>query len=345
MFEEDILILKEFHDNAGHSKNSIKSYQTAFNKYRIFHKMSLTELIKEAKIEQEKHIPESKLRLFDRLNTFKQYLIKNHIGNTVTSTLNKIKTFYKYNRITLPFIPPINRKTINQHDYISYEDLLTREELLKGLNIANNNLKCWILIMLCSGSTRNECKSITNQIFFDGTYEYHEKDDYIDALKILSKRDDVVCTCKLVRQKTKKPYYTFLNPETVQQIAKTKLIEGGFILKDPLLRHTEDYIGKQCKFINDYLNMGKAGGYSRFRPHMFRKWHATRLNQGYENNMTMDDIDQLQGRGKTLTRESYFKNNPEILKLNYIKAMNNVSLYNKYSYEIKNGIITIKTEY
>ena len=34
---------------------------------------------------------------------------------------------------------------------------------------------------------------------------------------------NVVCTCSLVRQKTGKPYYTFLNQECVQKIAEVKL--------------------------------------------------------------------------------------------------------------------------
>lgn len=344
MYDEDIPLIINFHNSVGHSKNTIKSYKTAFNKYRNFHKMSLKQLLKEAKTEQEEKIAEHDLSVYDRINNFKLYLVNNHTGNTPTSTLNKIKTFYQYNRIRLPFIPPINKKFVKQNDFISYDDLLTKEELLKGLRIANDYVRNWIMVMISSGSSRNECSLMTNQILYNGTFEFHQKDNFPDALKYLSKHDNIVCTCKLIRMKTNKPYYTFLNPETVQIIAKNKLREEDFKLNNKLLKYSPDYLGKQCKIINDFLKLGTAGGYSRFRPHMFRKYHATHLYQNI-NHLTISEIDQFQGRGKNTTQESYYKNNPEILKLNYVKVMNNISLYNTYEYEIKDDKIIIKTKY
>ena len=347
MFDDDIRLISQFHTNAGHSLKSIKTYKTAFNKYRDFHEMSLSDLILEAKLEQENHVPENKLKIFDRINNFKNYLIKNNTGNTITTTLSKIKTFYKYNRIRVPFIPPVNRKNIKQNDFIGYEDLLTKEEILKGLRVANDDLRNWILVMTCSGSSRKECKSMTNKTLYEGTYEYHQMDSVSEALKYLAKHDNIVCTCKLIRHKTNKPYYTFLNPETVQIIAQSKVNNFDFKLNSPLLKYSEDYVGKQCRTINNFLELGTAGGYSRFRPHMFRKWHATHLNQGNTINcrqiMEIESIDKLQGR--STTHESYYKNNPEILKLKYVQTMNNISLYNKYEYKIVDDKIVIKTIY
>ena len=347
MFDDDIRLISQFHTNAGHSLKSIKTYKTAFNKYRDFHEMSLSDLILEAKLEQENHVPENKLKLFDRINTFKNHLVKNNTGNTITTTLSKIKTFYKYNRIRVPFIPPVNRKNIKQNQFISYEDLLTKEEILRGLRIANDNLRNWILVMTCSGSSRKECKNMTNKTLYEGTYEYHKKDNFSDAIRYLAKHDNIICTCKLVRQKTNKPYYTFLNPETVQIIAQSKLKTGDININAPLLKFSEDYIGRQCRTINNYLELGTAGGYSRFRPHMFRKWHATHLNQGYsitsKELMEIESIDKLQGRNTT--QEAYYKNNPEILKLKYVQSMNNISLYNRYEYEIVDDKVMIRTIY
>ena len=38
---------------------------------------------------------------------------------------------------------------------------------------------------------------------------------------------------------------------------------------------------------------------------------------------------------------NYFKENPDYLKLKYVKVMNNVSLYHKYDYEVVDGKIVI----
>ena len=48
MFCEDVDLINNFHLNAGHSKNSIKAYACAFNCYRRFNNMSLTQLLDEA---------------------------------------------------------------------------------------------------------------------------------------------------------------------------------------------------------------------------------------------------------------------------------------------------------
>lgn len=139
--------------------------------------MSLSELLAEAITDQENHVPQNRLRLYDRLMIFRQYLIDNHIGNTVSSTLSKIKTFYKYNRVAVPFIPPINIKNIRRHPCVSYGDLLTKSEIKKALSIADDNLAMWIYVMMSSGSSRLEAKMLTNETFYMGTYEYHQKDN------------------------------------------------------------------------------------------------------------------------------------------------------------------------
>lgn len=346
-FENDYDLIRAFHLNAGHSKSSIKSYGTAFSKYCKFQDMSLTELLEEAKFEQENKVPLNKLSLFNRILSFRNFLIDNYVGNTISTTVTKIKTFYHHNRIRLPYISPLNTRKVKKHDIISYDELLSKDEIRKALSVADDNLSMWILVLTCCGSSRCEAKSMSNGMFFKGTQSYHMKDDFRDALKYLTRHDDVVCTCKLTRKKTDKPYYTFLNPETVKFIAKVKLKEEDFDLDNSLLKYTPDYIGKKFRFINDYLNFGYAGGYRRFRPHMLRKFNATHLNQGsidFDDSLNMEIVDNLHGRGKGSTREAYFKDNPDVLKLSYVKCMSNVSLYHKYTWEIVDGEVIVYSQ-
>ena len=92
MFCEDVDLINNFHLNAGHSKNSIKAYACAFNCYRRFHNMSLTQLLDEAVFEQENFVPLNQLSLFNRIMDFRNYLINNYKANSVKSIITKIKT-------------------------------------------------------------------------------------------------------------------------------------------------------------------------------------------------------------------------------------------------------------
>ena len=157
-------LINDFHCKSGHSNGSIKSYQTVFNKYTEFHNMSLCELLGEAISEQEKRIPENKLSIYDRIITFRNHLSKNHMVNTITNAISKIKTFYLYNRVYLPFIPPLNRKQVKKNDIISFEDLPTKDELRYALRFSGDNLALWILVMISSGSTRVEHWNTTKRI-------------------------------------------------------------------------------------------------------------------------------------------------------------------------------------
>lgn len=341
--KEDREIIKEFHEMSGHCISSIKAYQSVFNRYCDFHGMTLSELLAEAIEEQENGVPENHLSIYNRILSFRNHMVGNYVGNTITNSVSKIKTFYRYNRVALPFIPPLNTKSIKRNDVISFADLPTKDEIRLALNFADDNLKLWILTILSSGMTRAEAKSITNEMFFDWTYEYHGKDNFGDAMKYLSRKNNVVCTCNLIRQKTDKPYYTFFNPECVQMIAQVKLKQNDFDLADPLLKYEPNHVTDKFKSLNNYLGLGKAGGYARLRPHMLRKFHSTHLNQGslLDGQLGMDEIDLLHGRGKNRTRASYFKDNPEFLKFEYIKVMNNVSLYRRYDWKIVNGRVKI----
>ena len=336
-------LIEDFHLRSGHSVGSKKSYRTVFNKYTAFHNMSLCDLLAEAITEQENHTPENRLSIYDRIISFRDYLTKNHIGNTITDSISKIKTFYHYNRVTIPFIPPLNSKYVNKNDLISFEDLPTKDELRLAMQFADDDLKMWIMVIISSGASRCEAKSMTNRTLFEGTRAYHKKDNFHEALKYLARNNNVVCTCKLVRQKTDKPYYTFLNPECVQRIAKIKLKQEDFDIDAPLLKYNLNHVNRKFKKLNDYLGFGEVGGYARLRPHMLRKFNSTYLSQGNLEGdlLDMDSVDLLQGRCKNRTRESYYKDNPDFLKLEYIKVMNNISLYRRYDYKIVNGKIKV----
>ena len=77
--------------------------------------------------------------------------------------------------------------------------------------------------------------------------------------------------------------------------------------------------------INNELNLGKVGdnGYNRFRTHMLRKFHASSL---YNDGMSLDKVNDLQGKAKGRTDQAYFMINPEDLKYEYIKHLPAVTI-------------------
>ena len=342
-FTDDEELIDNFHRRARHSPATVKAYRIVFNRYGKFHNMSLCELLDEAIEEQEQRLPISRLSIYDRILDFRDFMMENYKENTALSSESKIKTFYRYNRVEIPFIPPVNARTLRRSDVIGFEDLPTKDELRIALENADDDIKLWILVLISSGASRIDAKSMTNRTFFEGTWSYHEKDNFKDALECLAGRDDVVCTCRMIRRKTDKPYYTFLNPECVQEIARVKLKQEDFDLDGPLLKYSLAYVSAKFRQLNDKLEFGKAGGWIRLRAHMLRKFHASYLNQGAlgENLLDMDDVDALHGRGGINARRNYYKNDPEYLKRKYVGAMSNISLYHSYDYEIVYGEIKV----
>ena len=63
MYRNDEDLISEFHLKAGHSESSVKSYRAVFKGYCSFHDMALSELLKEAIMEQENRIPENRLKI------------------------------------------------------------------------------------------------------------------------------------------------------------------------------------------------------------------------------------------------------------------------------------------
>lgn len=328
----------------GLCKRSISTYKSAVHSYETFHKTSIEKLVEEAIKEQTERTPEHLLSLCDRLLNYRNYLVETNTGGTVNKYYQIIKTIYKRNRVTVPYIPPLNIKSIKRNPYIDFNDILTKEEIRNAISIAKPNLQIRILAMATGGYSNEETKNLTNRQFFEDLYPYHQEDDPVEAMHKLANMDNIIWETKLIRQKTKKPYYGFVNPETTQAIARLKLKEE-FKLDEPLFKYGKPYVAYLLKQLNDALGYGKAGGFSKFSAHALRRFNATYLkglDLTAEETMRLSDIDELQGRSKTDTQDAYIKTNPLKQKLLYAKYMNNVSLYNQYTYHIGEDDIIVE---
>jgi hypothetical protein len=85
------------------------------------------------------------------------------------------------------------------------------------------------------------------------------------------------------------------------------------------------------------MKLGKAGKYPVFSSHMLRKYHASNLIKKGDNGycLTEQQVDSLQGRGKTGSRNSYMYEDVEALKKEYIKCLDNIIIYGDNSIDFR----------
>ena len=328
------------------SKNTMKSYLQAIRKFEAFHQMTIEELVLEALDEQTRQVPPHLLKVIDRIEDFQNYLIEDGlVYGTIQTHLNKIKSIYRKNRVTLPYLEPLNSKRVKRNDVIEFKDILTKEELKKALPLMRLPVRARAMAMIQGGLSNEECEHLTLTNFIDELRCYHQKENIIDALEWLSdETNPVIWVTKLVRIKTGKPFYALIGAEAVNTIASAKLYEydlpsNNHILPEKLLNVHKSTMNRICTQLNKRLSFGSAGGMYRFRPHALRKFHATYIGGSalsYEEHslITNAEIDEMQGRGKTNVQDTYIKTNPIRQKVLYAKVMNNVSLWHEYDYQL-----------
>ena len=326
MNDRDEQLIQGFCDERGLKEVTKNSYTTAIGLYCDFHDMCFYDLLDEAEQEERDNVRWKYSKLRSRLLSFRNHLQKKgHLANTVKGYVSRVMTVYEEGfDIEIGKMPKINQKNVKKPTPISYNDLPDKELLRHILKMVNPLMKAVILFMTSSGCAKRETLNLTIQDFIEATSEYHHKTDIYEVIEVLNDRNDVVPSWRLRRQKTNKYYTTFSSPESTVEIIHYLVIderelEGSTPLFDISSTHLNNTFGK----INNKLNLGKAGAYNRFRSHMLRKFHASQL---YNDGLSMDEVDELQGRGKDQTRTSYFMEDPLRLREKYIEHMGAVTI-------------------
>ena len=321
-------IIDEFVKARRLKKGTAEQYQIALNFYSKFQEKPLSELLKEADNEEEQGIRWKNRRLKQRLLTYRNYLYETYVKSTAELKFALIKTFYKHHEIEIHDLPDVNRKNIKLSVPLKFKDLPDKELIKKALKISNPLMRAIILFMSSSGCARAETLSLTIQDYLDATKEYHHTDNILEAVKIMHDKDDVIPTFYLKRIKTNKYYFTFCSPEANKEIINYLLLredlDNDKLDELPLFKCNIAYFERHFAKINNTLDLGKIGAHNRFKSHILRKFHATNL---YNDKMSLDEIDALQGRGKDLTRSSYFTEDPRKLKEKYIEHLNAITIY------------------
>lgn len=311
-----------------------KGYESAISLYVKVHRKSLSDLLDEARSDEDKNLVLKNRRIKRRLLKFRNFLLDSDLSaNTCKTYFQKVKTFYLHFEVELPYIPPASY----ERDYmINYDDLPSHDDIRNAVNSVGLDLKAVILFMSSSGTAKAETLSLTVGDFLEATREYHRGGGIVEVLDFLRGRGDVVPTFYLRRIKTDKWYYTFCSPEACRAIVDYLLTREGLCREDRLFDFTPSRLLLRFQEINDRMGWGFKGKYRFFRSHALRKFHASNIG------LSAEYVDSLQGRSKNSVHETYIKTNPKRLKEVYMGVMGNVMLFGD---SVDDGVCVVNQEF
>lgn len=319
-------LLKNLFITCNHSKGTQKAYNYALKVYCSYFQMEIRDLLMEAEDEENKGIKWKHSKLKSRLLEFRHFLLGKYSLNTVKSIMINVIRFYKFYDIEIYDLPKMNEKSIQKPQPIYFSDLPDKAIIREAVAIANPVMKAVILFICSSGCARAETLSLTIQDYINALSEYlpRRNMDIFEIIDLISDNDNIVPTFHVRRKKTNKYYTTYCSPEAVKAINAHILSRTDNITNESkLFKLAVNYFTIHFQRINDDLGLGKIGEYNRFRSHMLRKFHASAL---YNDGMSMDNVNDLQGKAKNKTDQAYFMINPEDLKYEYIKHLPAVTI-------------------
>lgn len=330
--ENDKELLEDFARARNLKPSSIRGIQFTIQTYTNYHQTSMVELLTEAEHEEEQGIRWKYRTLRKRLIDYRAHLYNTYLMSTARVTFGKILTLYRHYEIEIHQLPPYSMKNVNQNKPITFKDLPDAEVIKQALDISNPRMRAMILFISSSGCSRTETLQRTIQDFINATSDYHQETNIYDVLNKLKDKEDLVPRWELQRPKTGKYYTTFTSPEATSELINYLLSTNRELkAEDKLFNLTESYTTIKFEELNNKLGLGKKGTYNRFRPHMLRKYHASQL---FNDGASIEFVDALQGRGKDATHSSYFMEDPEKLRKEYIKHLDCLMInWNNISYK------------
>ncbi len=309
-------ILNEMHTGKNHAENTKRKFKVTIDSYCGFHKRTLEELLTEADMEEEQKIRWIKRKLKKRLLNYRRYLVDNNYSKqTIQTYMTNLLTLYRYFDFELEKLPSM---TLEDTSPIQPKQLPDKEIIRKAVEIAKPRMKAIILLMASSGLGRAEVSKLTIKDYIESTKNYHNGGTIYDIINVLDQLEDVIPIFYLKREKTGKYFTTFCSPEAVYYINDYLRTRPKIRLNDPLFDVEYSVLGRDFNNLNDKLKLGKVRKYNRLRSHMLRKFHASAL---YNDGMPRDFVNDLQGKTKNSTDESYFFVNEDDLKAEYINHL------------------------
>ena len=319
-------LLKNLAISCNHSEETQRIYRLALTNYASYFNQNLHELLAEAEEDENNNIKWKRRRVKAKLTEYRHHLLQKYVLNTVKKHMIAINKFYRFYDIEIQKLPMINEKSMQKAQPIYFKDLPDKEIIREAVSIASPFMKAIILFICSSGCGRAETLNLTIQDYIDALSEYVPQRcrNIYEIIDITNENDNIVPTFNIRRLKTNKYYTTYCSPEAVKAINAYLLTRTDPLTNESTLFKTHpQYLINNFQKINDYLGLGKVGKYNRFRSHMLRKFHASAL---YNDGMSLDKVNDLQGKAKNKTDQAYFLINPEDLKYDYIQHLPAVTI-------------------
>lgn len=334
MDERDIIDF--WFERKGLSKNTREVYNRIIHGYALFIGKTIKELYDEADNEEEERIRlKRRGYIHYTLKFIKHLKEEGKSPNTVNTSINAIVGFYSAHDIQPPTV------TREKGDIIlekNYGWLLTQDDIKKLVNVANARDTAIIYIMALSGMSQRELRDLTLQKFLEAAKReltqnvrtIYELLDHEEDLK------DTILTLAITRKKVHYRYLTFMPPETVNKIliylreryySRNDQMED---LKQPLLVRSDgsSITGSSMNAI--FRTLGRRAGfqhehgtYRPWRSHSLRKYFISTIMNNLHNKVLAD---YMAGHKIDPVTRAYWREDPEKLKEEYLRALSHLSL-------------------
>lgn len=337
------------------SKSTAGLYESCVKIYEAVNNSTLDELLNEADEEEEAGIRWKKRKLRVRLINFRKYLFDNKSQGTANRYFSCIKTIYRHNEIELQELPSYNSKQVDKTYEKSFGDIPTKAELVDAYYEANNVCKCIILFASSSGISKVDFLNLTVGDFIEACSDFVTKDNLLEQLYELKEVNNLIPCFEGNRQKTGTRYTTFCSPEAAEHIIQYLVGRDAEIKEafenadddeqedlpeqlystDALFDISSSHLWYVFRRINNKLQLGKVGKFTKFRCHQLRAYQASTLVNLEENPFTIDEVDALQGRKKDKTHRAYFTESKQKLFRKYCENVDALQLF-KTTHSVSN---------
>ena len=320
--QKDQEIIKEITTLKQLKTNTQKGLQQAVQIHTAANNASLNEMLEEAEADEENGVRPKKRRIKKRfINTQLYMQNKNYRNSSINNIIARIKSIYNFYELQTPKLQPLQRHTVE-----SYEEIPTHDMIKTALNNTNIKMRALITFMASSGAGRTEAAKITIQDFINSTREYQDETELIKVITKL-KKQNVVPTWNITRQKTNYAYVTFNTPECTNYICD--MLQERLLIKevepaDRLFEINEITITSNFKNINDKCNFGWKTTRRVFHAHALRKFFSSTL---YGAGFDVTTINFMLGHRIGEINEAYIKASPQKQKDKYMEMLKYLTFY------------------
>ena len=310
-------------------QSTLRRYKITLTSYCNFHQMKIDDLIEEADQEEEQGIRENKRKIKDRIIEFRSYMRNNNYGaSTIKSRITNLKTFYRANGITIPYI----EQDTNQYERkLRYDEIPKKQHIKTAIETTTNiRNRAMFLFMSTSGSGSNETRHMTIKQYMEGTKELHgETKDIKKALEKMEGELEFIPVFPMIRIKNKFEYYACITPEANQFIINYLKTRENLSLDDKLFDINENGVNYAYATVNDKNNWGWVKNHTHrfFASHQMRRYHYNVIED-------RELAHTLEGRQFTKTEEAYYARDPKKLREKYKRFLEKFTIYEKYQIKV-----------